>query len=55
MYVFDFEGTYNPPTSIDRIENNAKGDGQTYNLQGQKVGKNYRGIVIRNGKKTVNK
>lgn len=55
VYVFDFEGTYSPPTSIDRIENNAKGDGQTYNLQGQKVGKNYRGIVIRNGKKTVNK
>ena len=55
VYVFDFEGTYNPPTAIDRIENEVKGNGQTYNLQGQKVGKNYRGIVIRNGKKTVNK
>ena len=33
------------------IENN----GETYNLQGQRVDENYRGVVIKNGRKVVNK
>lgn len=32
-------------------EKAAEGDGATYNLAGQRVGKSWRGIVIRNGKK----
>lgn len=37
------------------VEGNFGKDGNTYNLQGVKVGKNYRGVVIRNGKKFTKK
>ena len=30
---------------------NSRGDGSVYNLRGQKVGDNYRGLVIKNGRK----
>lgn len=40
--------------SVANIENNAN-DGKTYNLAGQAVDSNYKGIVIRNGKKFFNK
>lgn len=33
----------------------AKGDGKMYNLQGQMVGDNYKGVVIINGKKFLKK
>ena len=33
----------------------AKGDGKMYNLQGQLVGDNYKGVVIINGKKFLKK
>ena len=33
----------------------SKGDGKMYNLQGQMVGDNYKGVVIINGKKFLKK
>ena len=46
------------PTGISSIENGQltiDNDAPAYNLAGQKVGKNYKGIVIKNGKKVVMK
>ena len=42
-------------TGVRRIQasENEEKQGATYNLSGQKTGKGYKGIVIRNGKKTV--
>lgn len=37
------------------VEGNFGKDGNTYNLQGVKVGENYRGVVIRDGKKFTKK
>ena len=34
---------------------NIKVDGAIYNLAGQKVGKDYKGVVISNGKKMIQK
>ena len=44
-------------TGIEAIDfNNALlGNEPSYNLAGQRVAKNYKGIVVRNGKKTINK
>ena len=43
-------------TGINSIENGQiDNDAPAYNLAGQKVGKGYKGIVIINGKKVVNK
>ena len=44
------------PTGISSIENGQltiDNDAPAYNLAGQKVGKGYKGIVIKNGKKLV--
>ena len=38
-------------TGITTADATKKDDGAAYNLNGQKVGKDYKGIVIRNGKK----
>lgn len=41
---------------IDKVENNGvKANNKVYNLNGQQVGKNYKGIVIENGKKVIKK
>lgn len=40
------------PTGINSI-NAEENDGAAYNLAGQKVGKNYKGIVVKNGKKIL--
>ena len=45
-------------TGIDELRvtnhgNDARTDGYTYNLSGQRVGPDYKGIVIKNGKKMV--
>lgn len=40
-------------TSIDGVELSADEAAPAYNLQGQRVGQNYRGIVVKNGKKSV--
>lgn len=43
-----------PPTGIKSL-NTAEKNGVLYNLAGQKVDKNFKGIVIENGKKRMNK
>lgn len=47
--AFDFGGT----TAIQGVETQNGKAGKVYNLQGQQVGDNYRGIVIVNGKKVI--
>jgi hypothetical protein len=48
--------TPDQPTGIDAVKTAAQTtqNAVIYNLQGQKVNKNYRGIIIRNGQKVVN-
>ena len=41
-------------TDIQGANNNRWTDGQIYNLNGQRVDKNYNGVIIVNGKKVVN-
>ena len=43
------------PTAIESIEAVKAEEGAAYNLAGQKVGENYKGIVIKNGKKFIQK
>ena len=38
-------------TAVDMIKEEIDTDAPMYNILGQQVGKNYRGIVIKNGKK----
>jgi hypothetical protein len=45
-----FEGA----TAIQGVYDDAWTDGKTYNLNGQRVDKNYKGVMIVNGKKVVN-
>ena len=43
-------------SGIRSIDNNASSEGQNlYNLYGMKVDKNYKGIMIKNGKKIINR
>ena len=42
-------------TGIQNIKAAANNDGETYNLAGQKVNENHKGIVIKDGKKYMNK
>ena len=42
------------PTGIDAIQQREE-DGRRYNLNGQRVGRDYKGIVIMNGKKVLKK
>jgi hypothetical protein len=49
-------GPTDPFTGIESIKTTAKVyDDAIYNLAGQKVGKDYKGIVIKNGKKMIQK
>ena len=41
-------------TNIQGVNNNTWSEGQIYNLNGQRVDKNYNGVIIVNGKKVVN-
>ena len=43
------------PSGIAGVKTAVKADGAIYNLAGQKVGKDYKGLVIMNGKKFVQK
>lgn len=45
--------TPNIPTAIDRIDADRDSNSVRYNLMGQPVGRDYRGIVIENGQKRV--
>lgn len=42
-------------TGIQSVKDDASEDQNTYNLYGMKVDKNYKGIMIKNGKKIINK
>ena len=42
-------------TDIDEVEAAQPNDGVLYNLAGQKVDANYKGVVIKNGKKFLNR
>ena len=51
--AFRFDGT---TTAISAINaGNAKSNSNFYNIQGQRVGANYKGLVIVNGKKIIKK
>ena len=42
--------------TLDNLTNSPlDNDAPAYNLAGQRVGKNYKGVVIKNGKKVINK
>ena len=43
------------PTGISSVENDKKVSNATYNLAGQRVSKDYKGIVIKNGAKYIAK
>ena len=45
---------FDDATTIRGVNNNAWTGGKTYNLNGQRVDKNYKGVMIVNGKKVVN-
>ena len=42
-------------TGIQTIEGDAVSEQAIYNLYGMKVDKNYKGIIIKNGKKIINR
>ena len=52
---FTLEGKLSAASSVEAIKTIVKTDGVMYNLAGQKVGKDYKGIVIMNGKKYMQK
>ena len=54
-YVFDFDGSYTPTSIAHLADNTTCADEATYNLSGQRVGKNYKGMVIQHGKKRMAK
>ena len=41
------------PTAIEEINVNESKSGKRYNLMGQPVGRDYKGVVIENGKKII--
>ncbi len=43
------------PAGIQTVQTAAASDGASYNLQGVKVGDSYKGVVIRNGRKYIQK
>ena len=53
FYAFIFTPTSTNISST--VENKKANDGATYNLAGQRVDKNYKGIVISDGKKVIRK
>ena len=50
--ILNIDGT---TTGIDKVVSDVDNDGNVYNLAGQKVGKSYKGVLIKNGKKYMNK
>ena len=56
MCLYEFTGnSVTIITAINTIEADKAQDGVIYNLAGQKVDKSYKGLVIKNGKKVINK
>ena len=52
-----FYGPFDPATGIGSIDDGQQSidNGQPFNLAGQRVGKDYKGIVIQNGRKILRK
>lgn len=50
-----FKVDYAIGTAIQAVKTQQVNDGVMYNLSGQKVNKSYKGVVIINGKKMLNK
>lgn len=46
---------YNDPTGIRDVTDSKPADDKCYNVSGQRVGSNYKGLIIRNGKKYINR
>lgn len=55
MSEFDINTIAISGTSIPTVTGNHNAQDATYNLQGQKVGRGYKGVVIKNGKKHIAK
>ena len=56
LYILRQPTEVDAPTGIVELRHDdSKADYPSYNLQGQCVGKDYKGLVVRNGKKVVNK
>ena len=51
--LLDFFFTVNDPTGINAVRVGEKTDAPLFNLNGQRVSDNYKGIVVKNGKKYV--
>lgn len=49
------EGTFVDATGLNSVKANIKNSNAMYNLAGQQVSKDYKGLVIRNGQKFMNK
>ena len=54
LYLAGFEKTADP-SSVNAIKTNAQFEGKMYNVAGQVVNKGYKGLVIQDGRKFVNK
>ena len=52
FYGFEFS---DQPTSVKGIKNVAVNNGAIYNIAGQKVANDYKGLVIKNGRKMIQK
>lgn len=55
MGFYGFKYEVGTSTGISSIEAAAKNDGKTYNMAGQQVSGSFKGLVIKNGKKFINK
>ena len=53
--VIWLDGSEEEATAIQTIATEAENDGAIYNLRGEKVGASYKGLVIKNGKKMIQK
>ena len=54
FYAFILEGS-STPTGIENVQFAENENAPMYNLAGQQVDKNFKGVVIQNGKKFINK
>jgi len=55
LYGFQFTAGGSSGVETIKVEKVWNADAPMYNLSGQKVDKSYKGIVIQNGRKFVNK
>lgn len=53
--LYGFEFTTGDSTGIENVETKTNANAPVYSISGQQVAKNYKGLVIKNGKKFINK